>query len=55
MNCAVCGKFVSPEEHRERYEELKKMGVIPMMISMCKECRESDDPWKANKFLKLRK
>ena len=55
MNCAVCGKFVSIEEHRERYEELKKTGVIPMMISMCKECRESDDPWKANKFLKLRK
>lgn len=39
--CVKCGKEISDEEFRERYEEItKKYGIVPMMVPICKECRK---------------
>lgn len=39
--CIKCGVAVSDEEMKARYEELMKQGIMPMMVCMCKECREN--------------
>jgi hypothetical protein len=41
MKCIHCGVEVSEQEMRARYDELSRRGIVPMMITMCKECRET--------------
>lgn len=41
VKCTKCGREISDEESRARYEEvMQKYGIVPMMIPICKECRE---------------
>jgi len=39
MKCVKCGKPVSQAEMDARYKELINMGIAPMIVVMCKECR----------------
>jgi len=39
MKCMKCGKTVSEQDMRDRYEELAKKGIIAMLIPMCVDCR----------------
>lgn len=41
--CIKCGKPVSREEMDKRYQELLDMGIMPMIVVMCKECRTSKE------------
>lgn len=43
MYCIKCGKLISDEEFKARYEELVRQGVVPNMIPICKECREGKE------------
>jgi hypothetical protein len=39
MRCIECDAPVTEQEMKERYEELSKYGIVPMLVPMCKECR----------------
>ena len=42
--CIKCGREISTQESQERYEEImKKYGVVPMMVPICKECRKDKE------------
>lgn len=43
MKCFKCGKPVSEEEFRKRYEWLASLGIVAIMLPMCKECREGKE------------
>lgn len=43
--CMKCGKPISEEAIRQRYEALVNQGIVPNMIALCVECRQ----WKGEK------
>jgi DNA-directed RNA polymerase subunit RPC12/RpoP len=39
--CIKCGREVSDEEMKARYDEIwEKYKIVPQMVTICKECRE---------------
>lgn len=48
--CVWCGNEISDEEFRQRYDALCKLGIIPMMIAVCKSCRENRVKTDANNY-----
>lgn len=43
ITCTKCGGPISEEEFKKRYEELLAQGIVPMMVPICKECREDKE------------
>lgn len=42
LKCIKCGKDVSEEEFRKRYQHLIDMGIQPLMVVMCQKCRDGN-------------
>lgn len=43
MKCYKCGAPVTEQEWQERYNELLAIGIVAMMVPMCKNCRKNFD------------